>query len=124
MKYVLYSVLGFLVATPLFAQWEPTTRLTHCGSALLANTWSISASFGGIVHVVWFDLRSENSQIHYTRSQDHGITWEDEICLTNTTGKAENPGVSIAGVMNPVTHIVWDDDQDGNKEIYYKPEYI
>ncbi len=120
MKYVLYSVFGFLIAAPLFAQWEPTTRLTHCSSALLANTWSISASFGGIVHVVWYDTRSENTQIYYKRSQDYGITWADEICLTNTTGKAENPGVSIAGVMNPVTHIVWDDDRDGNKEIYYK----
>jgi hypothetical protein len=40
--------------------------------------------------------------------------------LTTTKSNAEDPRVSIAGVMDPVTHVVWVDSRDGNKEIYYK----
>ena len=105
---------------PAFAQWEPEVQLSHSGKATIPNTWSMSASFGGIVHVVWSDTRNKNAQIYYRRSQDNGINWKNEKCMTNTSGNAENAVVSVAGVMNPVTHIVWDDDQDGNKEIYYK----
>lgn len=73
-----------------------------------------------MVHVVWCDTRYINPQVYYIRSTSGGEEWQDEIQLCTTESNAENPGVSIAGVMNPVVHVVWDDDRDENKEIYYK----
>lgn len=120
MKRLHYVVLSFVLLPFLYAEWEPAFQLTDNGSAMVAKSWSISASFGGIVHVTWVDTSAGSTQIFYKRSQDHGITWEAGRCLTKTPGHPENPSVSIAGVMNPVTHIIWDDDRDSNKEIYYK----
>ncbi len=121
MNFKTYLLLGFLIIPLLImAQWRPAVRLTQSGCAAVAKTWSVSASYGGIVHVVWRDTRSGRSQVYYKRSQNHGISWEAERQLTKTSGNAENATVSIAGVMNPVTHVIWDDDRDKNREIYYK----
>lgn len=112
--------LLFIGATCLHGQWKSAQRFSSTGTAQPSHTWSISSSFGGMVHIVWSDTRDVNSVVFYRRSTDYGETWEDEIRFVDTESNAENPGVSIAGVMNPVVHVVWDDDRDGNKEIYYK----
>ncbi|MBN2620744.1 exo-alpha-sialidase [candidate division WOR-3 bacterium] len=120
MRISIVVLLVFLSLTVLHAQWEPAQRLSENGKAQPGTARSVSSSFGGMVHVVWSDTRDVNSVIDYKRSTDYGKTWEDEIRFADTESNAENPGVSIAGVMNPVVHVVWDDDRDGNKEIYYK----
>lgn len=113
-------VLFLAPAVFLFAQWETPVKLAQLSNPEIHGPPGISASLGGIVHIVWCDQRVENSQIFYRRSEDGGVTWKPEVRLTGTMGNAEDPQVSIAGVMNPVTHVVWVDNRDGNKEIYYK----
>ena len=119
-KYRLGCVVFLFIATLLHAQWESTIDLSESNTVVPAHAWSISSSFGGMVHVVWSDIRDINPVVYYKRSTDYGNSWEDEIRFVDTESNAENPGVSIAGVMNPVVHVIWDDDRDGNKEIYYK----
>ena len=113
-------MMGCLLTTLLQAQWQSPQRFSASETAQPAPAWNISASFGGVVHVVWSDFRDVNPVVYYKRSTDHGVTWDDDIRFVDTESNAEHPGVSIAGVMNPVVHVVWDDDRDGNKEIYYK----
>jgi hypothetical protein len=72
---------------------------------------------GNNLHVAWYDYRDGNEEIYYKRSIDGGDTWGADTRLTNAAGGSYNPSVAVYG--NNV-HVAWQDDRDGNYEIYYK----
>lgn len=119
MKYWMCIMFELSLFVPLLGQWERAVKLTQSGKASPGGPSCIAASLGGLVHVVWCDVRSGKPQIYYRRASNGGLSWGDEVRLTATSGRSENPAISIAGAMNPVIHVVWDDDRDGNREIYY-----
>ncbi len=91
------------------------TRLTN--NSAPSSFPSVSVS-GSVVHVVWMDDRDGgNPEIYYKRSTDGGESWEADTRLTNDPAVSEFPSVSVSG---QVVHVVWDDNRDGNFEIYYK----
>jgi hypothetical protein len=94
--------------------WGADTRLTYNPS--LSNCPSVSVS-SSVVHVVWHDLRDGNVEIYYKRSTDGGISWGADTRLTNDPAVSQFPSVSVSG---QVVHVVWYDQRDGNREIYYK----
>ena len=62
------------------------------------------------------DNRDGNEEIYYKQSTI-GVSLgsrftSDKPFLTAST----NPAISIFGTMH---HVIWDDDRDGNYEIYY-----
>jgi hypothetical protein len=69
-----------------------------------------------MVHIVWFNNVFGNEEIYYKHSTDGGLTWEDEIRLTNDAAYSDNPSIAVSG--NDV-HIVWQENRDGNFEIYH-----
>lgn len=94
--------------------WGADVRLTNA----LADSWYPSVSVSGpVVHVSWMDFRDGNNEIYYKRSTDAGVNWSVDTRLTNNTAESWDPAVSVSG---QVVHIVWEDDRDGNYEIYYK----
>jgi hypothetical protein len=101
-------------STDAGVNWEADTRLTN-NSALSA--WPSVAVSGSIVHVVWEDERDGNYEIYYKRSTDGGVTWEADTRLTNNSAWSEFPSVAVSGSM---VQVVWNDERDGNNEIYYK----
>jgi hypothetical protein len=95
--------------------WGGDTRLTNNFSFSLFPSVSVS---GSVVHVVWFDYRDGGgTEIYYKRSTDGGISWEADERLTNNPAFSGYPSVSVSG---SVVHVVWDEERDGNREIYYK----
>ncbi len=124
MKKIFITVFVFIIHYSLLitnceAQWQPDVRLTNASGnsyTTYNNAWCI-ASNGDVVHVVWFDQRDGNYEIYYKRSTDGGITWGADTRLTNATGTSQYPSISVSG---QVVHVVWDEDRDGNDEIYYK----
>jgi len=94
--------------------WGADTRLTSDPGSSEDPNISVS---GSSVHIVWKDERDGNKEIYYKRSTDGGINWEADVRLTNATGQSEFPSVSISG---SVLHVLWEDERDGNYEIYYK----
>ncbi len=94
--------------------WGDDTRLTNAPSSSYHPSVSVS---GSVVHVVWTDERDGNREIYYKRSSDEGTSWEADIRLTNQNAWSQYPSVSVSG---SVVHVVWNDDRDGNFEIYYK----
>ncbi len=94
--------------------WGTDTRLTN--NAAVSQFPSVSVS-GQVVHVVWSDDRNGNWEIYYKRSSDGGISWGADTRLTNNSASSEFPSVTVSG---SVLHVVWQDERNGNKEIYYK----
>jgi len=113
------SAILILYSLDLFAQWQPDVRLTNDpanSNTSINHAWSMTTS-GSVVHVVWWDDRDGNYEIYYKRSTDGGISWGTDTQLTNNSATSRYPSVSVFG---SVVHVVWEDDRDGNYEIYYK----
>lgn len=94
--------------------WSTETRITSDPHD--SSFPSLSAS-GPLIHLVWTDNRFEEGEIYYCHSLNAGQTWGDRIRLTNNTGYSIN--ASVTAIDNDV-HVVWQDDRNGNDEIYYK----
>jgi len=97
--------------------WGADERLTNI-TAAFATSFRTSVSVSGtFVHVVWHDLRDGNIEVYYKRSTDGGASWGGDTRLTNHTGQSVNPSVTVSG---SIVHVVWEEQRDGNPEIYYK----
>ena len=94
--------------------WGDDTRLTD---AFESSEWPNIAVSGSIVHVVWGDKRDMNFEIYYKRSDNAGLTWEEDTRLTDAFGDSNWPFVASA---DSSVHVIWNESKDGNKEIYYK----
>jgi hypothetical protein len=94
--------------------WGADTRLTN--NTFDSRYPSIKIS-GTIVHVVWYDLRNGNGEIYYKRSADGGINWGTDTRLTNNSAASGNPSIAVSGSN---LFVVWEDNRDGNNEIYIK----
>ncbi len=96
--------------------WGSDTRLTN------DPAWSRYSSIavdGDNIHVVWDDARHDyyHAEIYYKRSTDNGTTWEPDKRLTNDPANSQLTSPVVSG--NNI-HVVWNDNRDGNWEIYYK----
>lgn len=94
--------------------WGADTRIVN--TVYNAEYPSISA-FGSIVNVTWSDDRNTDIELYQKRSTDGGTTWNSDARMTNSPGNSDYSSVTASGVY---VHIVWQDDRDGNLEIYYK----
>jgi len=94
--------------------WGADTRLTNDPASSQLSTVAVS---GNVVYVMWYDLRNGAGEIYYKRSIDAGLSWSDDIRLTNNAGVSSNPSVTISGQF---VHVVWEDETIGNYKIYYK----
>ena len=112
-------IIGFLFTITLFAEWEPDVRLTFdpAHSYTSRNNARSVVAIDDTVHVVWFDDREEDYQIYYKRSIDGGLTWEADIRLTEAPEDSKYPSVAVSG---PNVHVIWQDNRDGDYQIYYK----
>ena len=96
--------------------WGTDTRLTN--NSAVSDYSSVSVS-GSNINVIWYDARDGNNEIYYKRSTDGGVTWGADTRLTNNSGNSQFPGIALSG---SVVHAVWQDNRDGNTEIYYKKD--
>jgi hypothetical protein len=98
--------------------WGADTRLTNSPGGSFDPCIAVS---GSVVHVVWDDLRNATGtmdyEIYYKCSTDGGLSWGPDTRLTNNPSYCGYPCIVATG---PVVQVVWEDDRDGNGEIYYK----
>lgn len=95
--------------------WSPEIRLTNAPG----SSWHPHISCSGpYIHLVWEDNRSGNYEIYHKLSSDGGLNWgTTDTRLTINSGGSESPSLGISG---SILHVVWDDNRDGNYEVYYK----
>jgi hypothetical protein len=60
---------------------------------------------------------SNGADVYYKRSTDLGLTWGQDTRLTTDPNRSEYASVAVSGQN---VHVLWDDNRDGNYEIYYK----
>lgn len=94
--------------------WTPDMRLTNNSSNSIIPSVK---TLGPNVHIFWSDDRDGNYEIYYKRSTDYGTTWGSDTRLTNNSGFSQFPSVAL---WSQNIHVTWEDDRDGNYEIYYK----
>jgi hypothetical protein len=75
------------------------------------------AASGANVYGVWDGSSSGDFEIDCDNSTDYGASWVLDRRLTNSNGCSEYPSVAVSGTG---VHVVWQDNRDGNYEIYYK----
>jgi PKD repeat protein len=75
----------------------------------------------GHVFVVWEDTRNGNSDIYFNYSSDHGVTWQvSDIRLDkDAPGANDSTFPQIAADNNGHIYVVWEDDRNGTKDIYF-----
>ena len=96
--------------------WSEDVRLTE--------SWGVSedpciARSGDTLHLIWYDTRDNVwGEVYYKRSLDRGLTWSEDLRLTDDSAYSRNPVVAADG---PLVHMVWDDEgrQNPGPEIYY-----
>jgi hypothetical protein len=94
--------------------WNQDAQLTNFN----VTTYNPSVSLSGSgVHIVWTDNHEGNFEIYYIRSTDGGKSWESVTRLTNNTAVSFYPFVAAS---NSGVHVIWQENRDGNNEIYYK----
>jgi hypothetical protein len=96
--------------------WTIDKRLTNNPAS--SNIPSVAAN-EQFVHAVYQDPRDGNGgpEIYYRRSTDGGNFWDTNLRLTNAAGYSEYPSICTSG---STMHVAWQDERDGNEEIYYK----
>ncbi|GEM_PF-1409414 len=94
--------------------WGADTRLTNDIAVSLDPS---VATWGGNIHVVWYDTRDTNTEIYYKHSLDGGATWSTDTRLTNNSSLSAYPTVGVSNTWVPV---IWNDNRDGNWNIYCK----
>lgn len=114
MKMNLVIFFFLVLSTVITAQWQPDFRLTNSNGFSINNSITSNDAY---VHTVWQDTRDGgNNEIYYKRSTNYGISWENDIRLTNNIGTSQQPSIAVSGTY---VYIVWEDNVDGNPEIYF-----
>ncbi|EMR73820.1 BNR repeat-like domain protein [Thermoplasmatales archaeon SCGC AB-539-N05] len=96
--------------------WSDDARLTHVESESAEP--SIGAN-GNNIHIVWQDTRHSgtNREIYYKVSRDNGITWSDDIRLTDAQKRSSEPWLAVNG---DAIYVTWMDYRLEGSEIYFK----
>ena len=103
----------FKRSTDAGISWGEDTRLTNS-----AYSYDPCITIkGSVVHIVWQELRDGYYEIYYIRSTDGGVSWDADTRLTTNTSDSWNPSIAANGSL---VHVVWEDERQGNSEIYYK----
>ncbi len=99
------------------ANWSEEVRLTD--NAGISYYPSISLS-GTSVHLAWYDNSDGNFEIYYGLSTNEGLTWQPNTRLTYNQYDSYRPSIAAQDTM---LHIIWNDNRDGDWEMYYKRNF-
>ncbi len=104
----------YLRSTDQGITWSAKTRLTFD----MQESWHPSiAVYANYVHLVWRDWRDHHFEVYYKRSTDYGVTWSDDVRLSEDPAGSYNPCIAVS---NEYIHVIWWDTRHSPFEIYYK----
>ncbi len=117
-----YALTAEEVAERYWKTWQDIVDDTRITSV---DAWSRFSSLGldssGNVHIAWHDSRDGDYEIYYTKLYSNGNDAVDDTRITSAGGNSLEPSLGVDSSGN--IHISWEDDRDGNAEIYYTKLY-
>jgi hypothetical protein len=115
---ILIILFGFiLLIRPLSAQtWDEAKRLTWTSGD--SESPAIAVDSSNVIHLVWQNDISGNTEIYYKKSTNGGVTWVGDKRLTWNAGGSGYPAIAVDST--DTIHVVWNDYTPGNSEIFYK----
>lgn len=75
------------------------------------------AAADSFVHVCWRDSRDGNLEIYYKRSTDNGLSWEEDVRMTNSPDSSSSPILAVSGNY---VYLFYIDKIDGNFDVYFR----
>ncbi len=93
-------------------EWEISTDTS--------GEWQINPSISvenGKLYVVWEQVNSTTRDIYYRHFD--GTTWQPEMLLSTDIGWERQEAPDVA-VDNGQVHVVWQDDYDGDWDVFYR----
>lgn len=70
------------------------------------------------LNLVWYEDQLSTTMIHYLKLDDQAAVLVADMAVTQREGNASYPDIAVDS--RDCVHLVWQDDRDGNSEIYYK----
>jgi len=124
--YILWALVA-VIAYPALSHagfLTPDIRINKGVSpgTVISGSPSISSLSDGHVYIVWNDTRNGQQDIFFNYSTDYGVTWQpNDIRIdTDDLAGANNSIIpEICSLSDSHVYIVWQDDRDGNDDIYF-----
>jgi len=115
-----HSVNIFLEITGVGGSTSSSTALTSKPSRVERDVLKLVKDFQKVDESSSTDSSSESDdyEIFYKTSHDNGMTWSNDIQLTNNTENDRDP--SIVQLSNGTILVAWQWERAGNTDIYYK----
>jgi hypothetical protein len=95
--------------------WSESRQITQSGGNVFQPEMKVGPD--GTVHVVWSDNRDGNREIYYLRLDSTGSILVPETRITYDAALSRRPDLAIDA--DGFIHVVWEDNRDGNDEIYH-----
>ncbi|MBI4344669.1 MAG: hypothetical protein HY555_03680 [Euryarchaeota archaeon] len=70
------------------------------------------------IYITWVDDRDGNWEVYYAKLGPSGAVLMGDTRLTNDSAASWKPRIAVGS--DDSLHIAWEDERDGNKELYYK----
>ena len=86
----------------------------------ISNHPSAAVDSQNNIYLVWDDTRDGNQKIFYKKYISQTQTWSPDTAISTGSGQSRYPSIAVDSLGN--VHVLWQDNRDGNDEVYYREE--
>jgi hypothetical protein len=123
MKVVMTLIVIVLLMVPYIPNFSAdisfsTNVKVNSGASANRVGPDITVDSSGNAYCVWGDWRNSNWDIYFSKSLDGGVSWETpDVMVSSGSGNQTYPSITVGSSGN--IYVVWEDDRNGDKDIYF-----
>jgi len=103
---------------PFGGAWGPGLRVDDDPGTANAEYPAIAVDLAGNAYAIWLDSRSGNRDV-YSAFYPSGGYWQANTRVDDASGSTDVHYPDIVAEKNGDVHAVWQDERNGNRDIYY-----
>ena len=108
----------FYSRKPAGGNWGPKEKINDNVIGLPSSA-RIAVHTDGDVYVIWNDTRDGDSNIYFSKRTNGTGVWSTNVKVNDDAGAAYQGGPSIAVDNSGNAYAVWQDNREGNGDIYF-----